>query len=1816
MAAQRFITGSQMADDTGGIQPGATTITPSPDAVKVDGSGETVLLPQGFSFGTAEFEPSGSDLVLTAPNGTQVVVENFFAGNSPPELQTAEGGKLSGDVATRLAGSETAGQVAQAGPQLGAQPIGQVENIEGTVTAIRADGSRVELHVGDPVFQGDILESSEGGGVGVVLADETTFSMAENGRMVLDEMVYDPGSQEGSISMSVLQGVFTFVSGKVAKVDPDAMVLNTPVATIGIRGTQVALDLTEGEDMKVVLMTESDGFVGEVVVTNNGGVQILNVPDQGTQVGDSNTPPEPPRIYQRAEITNNFGGALEQLPTSVGTGNSYGVGAESANEGEEEEAIGTQNADDDDDDDAAEAGEDLNDLDTASGGDGDEDAPPPDEPEVPTDPEELENIDPTLTTAATTTTVVPEEEETSPPPPPPPPPTNQGPTAVDDASSTEENSSISIDVLSNDSDPDGDPLTLIDAQLQPGDGGSVSIVGGQVVFDPGADFDFLAVNETIGVDITYTVSDGQGGTDLATVTGTVTGTNDAPIAQTTAGQVEEDMVLNAQLVATDVDTPLSELTFSEVTGPENGTLSLNPDGSYTYIPDPNYNGEDSFIYQVDDGQGGITTQTVTITIDPESDDPLAVVDVAATDENAAVTINVLANDIDPDGEPLSVIDAQLPVGIGGAVSIVDDEVVFDPGADFDFLAAGEQTTVEITYTIQDTEGGTDTSTATVTITGSNDGPVAVDSAALILEDTSYFFSAESLLGLAPGEQALDADGEPITISGFVGPTHGSITDNQDGTFTYTPDENYNGSDSFQYQLSDGTVSHAFTSNDTIAASQDIPRDAFGISPTDDVADDSLPRVRIEGNVDTADDQDYYSFDLQAGETITLDIDHGFGSGDSVDTVIFIYDDGGNLVAGPFDDANALTGGAGSVSSGDAFGTFTATGGGTFHAVVQPFPWDQVPTNFGTEEDGSVIITPAHLATIGGVLSEFHLGTAEVSFTNLSIDDAGTLTGPDPEGNYSWTPDPGEVFDGDLNINMDVLIDGSGNPISSSLQVGENQDYGFAGEASGDYTLNVSIDPTPASTGFGTSPQTISDADSFAGTVDLDIDPVNDDPVAVADSYVLNEDASLILTAADLIGNDTDVDLDTLAFGGVQIQPQHGSLVDNGDGTFTYTPAQDYNGADTFTYQVTDGAGGAATGTVNLTIDPVNDDPVAVADSYVLNEDASLILTAADLIGNDTDVDLDTLAFGGVQIQPQHGSLADNGDGTFTYTPAQDYNGADTFTYQVTDGAGGAATGTVNLTIDPVNDDPVVITEIINQTAGEGNAFSLDVSANFDDVDLPNDTMTFSASLEDGTNLPDWLSVDPQTGVLSGTPGDGDGAVHSITVVATDSSGATASDTFGLTVDPTNTPPVAVNDFALVGDPGDVITGNVITNDSDADGDTLFLTDVTFDGQTHVFPEGETTITVEGTNGRLTISDDGTYSYVKNDNVDTPSETISAGGRRADADDWAADGVSISAFNFGTAFVSAGGQFDATLADDTASFTRDGVGVSGTQGTAQAANQIEYDAESGTSEALAMTFDTEVLEARVTVDRLYHGEGSTGEQGAWQAFDAAGNLVGSGIINDSTVDYGRTSNEGELTINLDGGTSFQTIVFTASPMSGRASDFQVREIEYDTAPIDTGSDIFAYTISDDGGATDTATLTIEVQDDQSPPIVITGNTPSDGSGTIIGGAGDDILDGQQGDDEFIFHLGDGEDTIFDFEEGDQLTFEDADNVTFEVDGDDVVVNVSGQKDGEQSESKVTLKDAAKSKSNQEKNEIEESGAGYSVTDTGDGTVNIVIDVPGG
>ena len=133
------------------------------------------------------------------------------------------------------------------------------------------------------------------------------------------------------------------------------------------------------------------------------------------------------------------------------------------------------------------------------------------------------------------------------------------------------------------------------------------------------------------------------------------------------------------------------------------------------------------------------------------------------------------------------------------------------------------------------------------------------------------------------------------------------------------------------------------------------------------------------------------------------------------------------------------------------------------------------------------------------------------------------------------------------------------------------------------------------------------------TVNITVSAVNDNPVAAVDAVITNEDTPLVISAASLLGNDSDVDLDTLSISSFT-QPANGTLVDNGDGTFTYSPNLNYNGADSFTYTVSDGNGGTDTATVNITVSAVNDNPVAAVDAVVTNEDTPLVISAATSAG--------------------------------------------------------------------------------------------------------------------------------------------------------------------------------------------------------------------------------------------------------------------------------------------------------------------------------------------------------------------------------------------------------------------------------------------------------------------------------------------------------------------------------------------------------------------------------------------------------------------------
>ncbi|WP_417830706.1 tandem-95 repeat protein [Terasakiella sp.] len=294
----------------------------------VDSTNAEVNLPPSFNIATVQFDRAGPDLIVTSADGEKILVTNYFASGSQPAITLPNGVALPAHIVHKLAGPIAPKQVAQVGQAQGLEPIGKVETADGQVEAVRADGTRVTLKVGDPVFQGDELVTGGDGAVGIVFADETTFALGEDGRMLLDEMVYDPGAQDGQIGLTLLTGAMTFVSGAVAKVNPDAMQITTPVATIGIRGTAGVLKVA-GETLDAVMLPElagngegvspnqanNGGTTGEFIITNNNGdVVTINQPFQGvTSTPNGNSAP---RVFTMNEIGAMAGKTLSSLPNA------------------------------------------------------------------------------------------------------------------------------------------------------------------------------------------------------------------------------------------------------------------------------------------------------------------------------------------------------------------------------------------------------------------------------------------------------------------------------------------------------------------------------------------------------------------------------------------------------------------------------------------------------------------------------------------------------------------------------------------------------------------------------------------------------------------------------------------------------------------------------------------------------------------------------------------------------------------------------------------------------------------------------------------------------------------------------------------------------------------------------------------------------------------------------------------------------------------------------------------------------------------------------------------------------------------------------------------------------------------------------------------------------------------------------------------------------------------------------------------------------------------------------------------------------------
>ncbi len=322
---------------------------------------------------------------------------------------------------------------------------------------------------------------------------------------------------------------------------------------------------------------------------------------------------------------------------------------------------------------------------------------------------------------------------------------------------------------------------------------------------------------------------------------------------------------------------------------------------------------------------------------------------------------------------------------------------------------------------------------------------------------------------------------------------------------------------------------------------------------------------------------------------------------------------------------------------------TATGAGNTTGTAQMFL------------DGSDVNLDSGHEEIDGLALRSKAMSTNAPPTDITINDNTVAENTDTTGGYSvgllssTDPDGGEAFTYSIVGGPDFANFTIGGPQSDELFIDDGV-LDFETKA----TYRVIVRTT----------------DSAGNTYDelqaISVTNVNENPVAADDSVSTNEDTPLVINAATLLANDSDVDLDTLTIAGFT-QPANGSVVDNGDGTFTYSPDPNYNGPDSFTYTADDGNDGTDSATVNITVHPVNDAPVAKPDILSASFNTPLTIGSTSLLTNDSDVDLDALAMASFS-QPANGKLIDNGDGTLTYVSNPGFTGQDYFFYTATDGS--------------------------------------------------------------------------------------------------------------------------------------------------------------------------------------------------------------------------------------------------------------------------------------------------------------------------------------------------------------------------------------------------------------------------------------------------------------------------------------------------------------------------------------------------------------------
>ena len=988
--------------------------------------------------------------------------------------------------------------------------------------------------------------------------------------------------------------------------------------------------------------------------------------------------------------------------------------------------------------------------------------------------------------------------------------TNLPPVAVTDAYTVTTNTVRTVTaangVLVNDTDPEGAPLTAV-LDVGPTNGAVTLSPDGSFVYTPNANY--------VGADsFTYHANDGTNDSAPTVVTLTVSAINAPPVANADAYSVTTGTAATITaangLLANDVDAEGNPLTAVLDTNPTNGTLVLNPDGSFVYTPNANFTGADSFIYHANDGTSDSVPAIVTLTVTAVNVPPVAVADAytvtTGTVRNVNAANGVLANDTDVESDPLTAV---LDVGpTNGTLTLnPNGSFVYTPNANF----VGADS---FSYHANDGTSDSAPTIVTLTVSAINTPPVAVADAYSVTTNTIRTVTAAN--GVLINDT--DAEGSPLTAVLDVGPTNGTLTLNPDGSFVYTPNANYSGADSFSYHANDGTSDSIPTVVTlTVSAVNGAPvalPDAYTVT-TNTVRNVNAATGVLANDIDPEDNPLTAILDIgPTNGTLTLNTDGSFiytpnlnytgpdsftyhandGTSNSIPTTVTLTVSATN--APPVANADAYAVEAGTVETVNAATGVLANDidaeGNPLTAVL-----DVGPTN-GTlvlNSDGSFVYTPnANYTGVDSFIYHANDGTSDSIPTVVTLTVAAANAAPVAVAD-AYTVTTNTVRN--VNAATGVLandIDADGDTLSAILDVGPTN---------GTFTLNPdgSFVYTPNANYTGADSFTYHANDgtnsSLPTVVTLTVAAVNTPPVAVADAYAVDSNTAETVNAAQgVLANDTDLEGNSLT-AVLEVGPANGTLVLNADGSFVYTPNANFTGVDTFTYHANDGTSDSSIATVTLTVTELNVPPVGVPDTYLATESTALTVnTANGVLSNDTDLNGDTLT-AVLQTGPTNGTLTLNSDGSFVYTPNANFSGTDTFTYIANDGTADSTTTLVTITVDQVNVVPVAVNDLyfVDQNGSLNVGAGTGVLSN--DVDLDGDTL--NAVL---VTLPQNGSVVLNAnGSFTYTPDVGFSGVDTFSYLANDGTGNSNTATVTLTVDAVATPPVIVTSQGSTTTPG-------------------------------------------------------------------------------------------------------------------------------------------------------------------------------------------------------------------------------------------------------------------------------------------------------------------------------------------------------------------------------------------------------------------------------